>query len=193
MLLNGEGGHAEPQRAADLLLEGCRAEDVFACGQVAPLIAKGEQVERNVDGALDAYWFACRQSNSDFNFDREEHCVSYGLLVRSDARTVEDFERGRQAFQVACELGSVWGCLHLGEWQTIGQGGAVDLRRAKRNYQNGCDAGVDAACEALRTLPVSQEDAVGLLAETEQYFQQQCDAGDAGACMRLQDLERWWQ
>lgn len=143
---------------------------ILAILQVTVTSAANEPSGRDVIEALLAKAeAACHAGNANVCLEIGEFELYY------PAQTEAGFAKARQYLGLACDLGHMRGCLHLGQLVSSGRGGPTDVTAGQRLQERACDGGDIEACTLLGMHYQDEDNAEPdfLLART--YFARACD------------------
>ncbi len=204
MLREGEGGDADPERAASLFEAACTRGSAWGCANHADAIAATGTTEAR-QRALAHYTTACEGgvSRACFRVATDALAVSPDPQLRVDAhrldaRACDDglpaacTHRGRllasgwggeldasaafAQFTRACEADEAWGCTFAGQAMLRGLGTTRDARRATDLLTRACDGGNGVACRSLADTLEAEARADRLSRACELRDAQACDA-----------------
>lgn len=175
MMLDGQGGAADPATALALLDGVCSEGLTMACVNLGFELEVGRATEIDTGRAAALYAGAC---------DRGDlmGCNNLGYLHETAQGVAGDMVQALALYGRACEGGEMLGCTNLGEAYRTGNGVAADGPLAEGYYQRACDAHDAYACFALGQMFSEGEGLPADPARALTLFDRACDLGDPESC-----------
>lgn len=175
MLVEEQGGPAEPERGIALLTETCAGGLGMACVSLAYYIETGRGVEFDIERAADLYQGACDQGEM-------MGCNNLGFLLESNEELTQDLPRAIALYRQACDGGEILGCSNLGEAYRLGTGVVPDAPRAAHLLQIACTGDEPYACFALAGMLAEGAGIAADPARARDLYEQACTLGDPDSC-----------
>jgi uncharacterized protein len=156
------GSHQDSARAADLYSRACRYGYAAACARRGLLLASGEGVAADPEGAVWVFEKGCDLGSA-------RACHEIGVLLLEGMRVAADAVRGLRYLEQACAGGELGSCARVGRAMLTGQGGERDEAAGVARLEETCTRGGARAClELTEWLKSRDRPDAGLLARTEE-------------------------
>lgn len=151
-LVDSPGAPIVPDELADLRLywaEGCAADDIEACENLAGMLQSGEGGPADPARARRIYSVICTQGSVI-------GCYELAWLFYEDGGELA-MGRARFLFSETCAAGMLEACLQAGDMRRSGEGGPLDLAGAARSYAMACEAGLGPGCMMATDMTPAEE------------------------------------
>ncbi len=180
LLGSGDGVPADPVRAKDLLERGCRLGAGMACNNLALLY------ERDLV-AIDPGMSAPMIDAGPCPPNAENGCKRTVIVKTVKGRDLA-LAIAATFYRRACDLGTGFGCLSLGNLVHDGRGVTLDLEDARDLYGQACAAEVPQACDNLGIMLWNGEGTAKDPARARELVGRACRLGLADACTHLEQM-----
>ena len=175
LLIEGQGGDAEPDRGITLLTEGCDGGLGMSCVNLGYYVELGRHIDFDIERAGDLYQRAC-------DLGDVMGCNNLGFLLEAGQELSQDIPRALALYAQACEGGETLGCSNLAEAYRLGTGVQADAQRAADLFQTACTGADPYACFALAGMLAAGEGIPVDAARALALYDQACDLGDPDSC-----------
>lgn len=180
LLGSGDGVPADAVRAKDLLEKGCHLGTGMACNNLALLY------ERDLV-AIDPGMSAPMIDAGPCPPNAEKGCKRAVIVTTVRGRALA-LAIAATFYRRACDLGTGFGCLSLGNLVHDGRGVTRDLEDARDLYGEACTADVPQACDNLGIMLWNGEGTAKDPARARELVGRGCRLGLAAACTHLEAM-----
>jgi hypothetical protein len=172
--VKGEGVPKDASRAYELYAGACTLGSATACYRQALHLHDGVGVAKDQALGMSLLAKTCE------GMKHADACALLGALAMKS----KDWAKAASRMQVACDAGSVTGCLTRGMLHDQGKGGAKDPAAAAQLYAKLCDQGESSGCALLGLLHVAGSGVRKDVAKGHTLIDKVC-AKDPDKCMEV--------
>jgi hypothetical protein len=180
ILLHGQAGSADVDRAVELLEQSCGAGVGEACRVLATAYYAGKNVPRDLERALDLAERGCSLGQTDA-------CNILGLLYLLPPGPTPDLAKARSVLRPGCDDENPRSCANLGR-ALLAEDDSIDADpdSARNVLALACKKGIADSCERLARL---WQDGLGGPADGDKAAslrERACELGSEAACRKSQ-------